>query len=74
VCKSIAILFFLLFGTFSGFFKKSFEKWRVAACRFSTEFCVSLKNESSDTKPKLGMALCCLEKSGQVHQVLVLSC
>jgi hypothetical protein len=50
-----------LVNKFPGFSRNSFEKWQVAACRFSKELCENPKNTS--TNRMRGIALSCIQKS-----------
>jgi sugar (pentulose or hexulose) kinase len=50
-----------LVNTFSGFSQNSFEKWHVAACRFSKELCEYPRN--TPTNRMRGIAISCLQKS-----------
>jgi hypothetical protein len=47
--------------TFPGLVQNSFEKWQVAVCRSSKEFCANLRNVS--TNRKRATALSCHQKS-----------
>jgi hypothetical protein len=52
----ILISFFLLVHIVPGFCQNSFEKWQVAACRSSKEFCANLRNVSANRKRAIALS------------------